>query len=235
MNRVVAVSNFVKQDLIKRGIAADRIEVRYLAADEERFKPDPTARQEWASKYSLAPDELMLSSVTLLRPFKSPETLVESAAILKQRSVKARLFMAGDGYMLDDLKALTEKLNATDRIHWLGFWKDPVNLMQASDAFLLASVGEAGGFVLSEAMGCGTPIIGSRSGVISECVVEGETGLLATPKDAASFADAIEKFSRDEQLRKAMRVNSRQRMLANFSADINVENTMRIYASLYRS
>ncbi|HEX6649235.1 MAG TPA: glycosyltransferase family 4 protein [Pyrinomonadaceae bacterium] len=233
MNRVVAVSNFVKQDLIKRGIAADRIDVRYLAADEERFKPDPTARQAWASKYSLAPDELMLSSVTLLRPFKSPETLVEAAAILKQRGVKARLFMAGDGYMLDDLKALTEKLNASDRIHWLGFWKDPVNLMQASDAFLLASVGEAGGFVLSEAMGCGTPIIGSRSGVISECVVEGETGLLATPKDAASFADAIEKFARDEQLRKAMRVNSRERMLANFTTDINVENTMRIYASLY--
>jgi glycosyltransferase involved in cell wall biosynthesis len=233
MNRVIAVSNFVKQDLIKRGIAADRIDVRYLAADEERFKPDPAAREGWASKYSLAPDELMLSSVTLLRPFKSPETLVEASAILKQRGVKARLFMAGDGFMLDDLKALGQRLNAADRIHWLGFWKDPVNLMQASDAFMLASVGEAGGFVLSEAMGCGTPIIGSRSGVISECVDDGNTGLLATPKNAASFADAIEKFAGDEQLRKAMRIKSRERMLANFTADINVENTMRIYASLY--
>ena len=234
MNRVIAVSNFVKQDLIKRGIASDRIEVRYLAADEERFKPDPAARAEWASKYSLAPDELMMSSVTLLRPFKSPETLVETAAILKQRGVKARLFMAGDGYMLDDLKALSEKLNATDRIEWLGFCRDPRSLLQASDVFLLASVGEAGGFVLSEAMGCGTPIVGSRSGVISECVVDGKTGLLATPKDAASFADAIEKLAGDESLRKAMRVNSRERMLSGFTTDINVDNTMRIYASLFR-
>lgn len=233
MSRVIAVSNFVKQDLVNRGIAAERIEVRYLAADEERFKPDPTARDEWASKYSIAPDELMMSSVTLLRPFKSPETLVEASALLKQRGVKARLFMAGDGSMLNDLKALSDKLNASDRVHWLGFWKDPVNLMQASDAFLLASVGEAGGFVLSEAMGCGTPIIGSRSGVISECVDEGRTGLLATPKDAASFADAIEKFARDEPLRNAMRLNSRNRMLEKFTTDINVENTLRIYASLY--
>jgi glycosyltransferase involved in cell wall biosynthesis len=233
MSRVIAVSNFVKQDLVKRGIAADRIDVRYLAADEERFKPDPAARAEWADKYSIAPDELVLSSVTLLRPFKSPETLVEAAAILKQRGVKARLFMAGDGSMLNDLKALGEKLNAADRIHWLGFCRNPTSLLQASDAFLLASVGEAGGFVLSEAMGCGTPIIGSRSGVISECVDEGKTGLLATPKDAASFADAIEKFADDEQLRKAMRINSRERMLTNFTTDINVENTMRIYASLY--
>jgi len=234
MNRVIAVSNFVKQDLIKRGIAADRIEVRYLAADEERFKPDPAARAEWASKYSLAPDELMMSSVTLLRPFKSPETLVETAAILKQRGVKARLFMAGDGYMLDDLKALSEKLNATDRIEWLGFCRDPRSLLQASDVFLLASVGEAGGFVLSEAMGCGTPIVGSGSGVISEIVVDGKTGLLATSKDAASFADGIEKLAGDESLRKAMRVNSRERMLSGFTTDINVDNTMRIYASLFK-
>jgi glycosyltransferase involved in cell wall biosynthesis len=233
LNRVIAVSNFVKQDLVKRGIDPERIDVRYLAADEERFKPDPAARDEWTSKYSLAPDELMMSSVTLLRPFKSPETLVEAAAILKKRGVKVRLFMAGDGDMLPDLKAFSDRLNASDRIEWLGFCRDPRSLLQASDVFLLASVGEAGGFVLSEAMGCGTPIIGSRSGVISECVVEGKTGLLATPKNAASFADAIEKFARDEPLRKAMRVNSRERMLSGFTTDINVDNTMRIYASLY--
>jgi glycosyltransferase involved in cell wall biosynthesis len=233
MSRVIAVSNFVKQDLVKRGIAADRIDVRYLAADEERFKPDPAARAEWARKYSLAPDELMLSSVTIFRPFKSPETLVEAAAILKQRGVKTRLFMAGDGYMLSDLKAMSEKLNVSDRIEWLGFCADPRSLLQASDVFLLASIGEAGGFVLSEAMGCGTPIIGSRSGVISECVVEGKTGLLATPKNAASFADAIETVAQDESLLKTMRVNSRERMLSGFTTDINVENTLRIYASLY--
>jgi len=233
MSRVIAVSDFVKQDLVKRGIAADRIDVRYLAADEERFKPDPAARAEWAGRYSIAPDELIMSSVTIFRPFKSPETLVEAAAILKQRGVKTRLFMAGDGYMLNDLKALSEKLNVSDRIEWLGFCGDPKSLLQASDVFLLASVGEAGGFVLSEAMGCGTPIIGSRSGVISECVVEGKTGLLATPKNAASFADAIERIAQDESLRKTMRVNSRERMLSGFTTDINVDNTLRIYASLY--
>ncbi len=232
MNRVIAVSEFVKQDLVKRGIAAERINVRYLAADEQRFKPDPGARQRWASEYSIAPDELIMSSVTLLRPFKSPETLVEASALLAQRGVRARLFVAGDGSMLNDLKVLSERLNVTDRIHWLGFCKDPTSLMQASDVFLLASVGEAGGFVLSEAMGCGTPIIGSRSGVISECVEEGKTGFLATPKNAASFADAIEKFACDEQLRESMRANSRARMLERFTTDLNVESTMRIYTSL---
>jgi glycosyltransferase involved in cell wall biosynthesis len=114
-----------------------------------------------------------------------------------------------------------------------GFCRNPTPIIQGSDIFLLASVGEAGGFVLSEAMGCGTPIIGSRSGVISECVVEGETGLLATPKDPESFADAIEKFVRSPGMQETMRINSRKRMLENFTTDHNVMRTLQVYQSLW--
>jgi glycosyltransferase involved in cell wall biosynthesis len=232
MTRVVAVSQFVKQDLIKRGIAGDRIVVRHLGADATRFRPDPSARQRWAAEYSVQPGELIMSSVTLLRPFKSPETLIEACSVLAQRGVPARLFVAGDGAMLSDLKALSKRLGTEDRIHWLGFCRDPTDLMQASDVFLLASVGEAGGFVLSEAMGCGVPIVGSRSGVISECVEEGRTGLLATPKDPTSFADAIQVLAADESLRRLMSTNSRARMLQRFTVDINVQNTLAVYASV---
>jgi glycosyltransferase involved in cell wall biosynthesis len=99
--------------------------------------------------------------------------------------------------------------------------------------FLLASVGEAGGFVLSEAMGCGVPIIGSRSGVIGECVEEGRTGLLAVPKDPVSFADAIERLACDEPLRRSMGANGRARMLEGFTTDINVRRTLDIYESIW--
>jgi glycosyltransferase involved in cell wall biosynthesis len=174
-----------------------------------------------------------MSTVTLLRPFKSPETLVEACAVLAQRGVPARLFVAGDGAMLADLKQLSKRLGTDDRIHWLGFSRDPTGLLQASDVFLLASVGEAGGFVLSEAMGCGVPIVGSRSGVIPECVEEGRTGLLATPRDPVSFADAIQKLAGDESLRRTMSANSRARMLHGFTTDINVRRTLDVYESLW--
>jgi glycosyltransferase involved in cell wall biosynthesis len=231
MSRVIAVSDFVKQDLIKRGIARRRIAVRHLGADETRFIPDREARPRWVAKYAIQPGELIMSSVTLLRPFKSPETLVHACALLAKRGVPARLFLAGDGAMLDELKALSRDLGTERRIHWLGFCRDPVELMQSSDVFLLASVAEAGGFVLSEAMGCGLPIVGSRSGVICECVDEGQTGLLATPKDPGSFADAIQKLAADESLRRSMGAKARVRMLEGFTVDINVQGTLAVYAS----
>ncbi|HEX5883573.1 MAG TPA: hypothetical protein VFY67_03410 [Pyrinomonadaceae bacterium] len=55
----------------------------------------PPARTEWASRYSIAPDELIMSSVTLFRPFKCPETLVEAARLVYWllRETPVRLLM----------------------------------------------------------------------------------------------------------------------------------------------
>jgi glycosyltransferase involved in cell wall biosynthesis len=230
--RVVAISHFVKQDLIKRGIAADRITVRHLGVDVERFAPDPAARARWAADYPLRPDELFLSTVTVLRPFKNPQTIVEACGLLARRGIRARLFVAGDGAMMSDLKELSERVGIADRVHWLGYCADPSSLLQASDVFVLASVGEAFGLVTAEAMACSVPVVGSRSGATTEIVEDGRTGLLATPQDPASFADALERLARDEQLRREMGQLARARVREKFTVEIDVANTLRIYESL---
>ena len=83
-------------------------------------------------------------------------------------------------------------------------------------------------------MACGVPIIASRSGVNGEYVEEGQTGLLANPRDPVSFADAIESVALDRQLLRIMSANSRTRLLREFTVDIDVENTLRIYESVSR-
>jgi len=42
--RVIAISEFVKEQLIKGGLAAEKIVVRYLGVDTDRFTPDQLAR-----------------------------------------------------------------------------------------------------------------------------------------------------------------------------------------------
>lgn len=44
--RVIAISDFVKRQLVKGGVAENRIDVRYLGVNTERFRLDPRARQE---------------------------------------------------------------------------------------------------------------------------------------------------------------------------------------------
>ena len=103
------------------------------------------------------------------------------------------------------------------------------------DIFVLASTGEAFGLVLAEAMACGVPVVGSRSGAIPEIVEEGITGLLATPRDEVSLADAIEELARDEGLRKEMTANSLARAREKFNLERNAEDTLQIYESLWNA
>src|SRR6185369_10612983 len=146
----------------------------------------------------------ILCTVSYLRPFKNPQVLVEACRELKERSVPFRLVVAGDGDMLPDLKDLGKRLGVDDVIHWLGNVEDPKRLLQGSDVFLLASTGEAFGLVLVEAMACGLPVVGVRSGSLPEVVEEGKTGLLVAPYDAKGLARSVEILGNDVALRETM-------------------------------
>jgi glycosyltransferase involved in cell wall biosynthesis len=233
MTCVIAISQFVKTQLLNGGLAEKKIVVRYLGVDTERFVPDPSARAHWAKEFKVAEDELILSTVSYLRPFKNPQVLVEMCGELAKRNIPARLFVAGDGEMLPDLRSMADRLGVVERIHWLGNVADPKSLLQASDVFVLASVGEAFGLVLAEAMACGVPIVGSRHGSLPEVVRDGETGLLATPLDASAFADAIETLCRDPELRKRMGRQAVEHVRKNFTVDKAVAETVKIYEDLW--
>jgi glycosyltransferase involved in cell wall biosynthesis len=229
VTQVIAISEFVKRQLVAAGVPSRKLVVRYLGVDTKRFVPEPEARREWAQQFPIRREEVILSTVSYLRPFKNPQVLVAACQELRERGVPARLFVAGDGDMLPDLKVLADRLGVADRVHWLGNVADPRTLLQASDIFVLASVGEAFGLVLAEAMACGVPVVGSRSGSIMEVVDDGRTGILTTPLDAVAFADAIERLARDVPLRAELAARAVERAREYFTVDIMVERTIDIY------
>jgi len=233
MAKVIAISEFVKRQLLAAGVPDGKIVVRYLGVDTERFVPDRRARKEWAERFSIRSDEVILSTVSYLRPFKNPHLLIEACKALLERCLPVRLLVAGDGEILPDLKALAGRLGVEDRVHWLGNVSDPLRLLQATDIFLLASVGEAFGLVLAEAMACGVPVVGSRSGSLSEVVEEGSTGLLVPPRDAVAFADAIDRLSRDATRRSEMGARAVDRLRTHFTVERAVDRTIDIYDSLW--
>jgi glycosyltransferase involved in cell wall biosynthesis len=230
--RIVAISEFIKGQLVEGGVPKEKIVVRHLGVDTDRFKPDPSQRELLNKQFSIGPDEVVLSTVSYLRPIKSPEIIVEAIGVLAKRNVPVRLFVGGDGEMLEELKQLSSKLGVADRIHWLGLVTDPLQLLQASDLFLLATVGEAFGLVLAESMACGVPVVGSRAGAIPEVVEDGDTGLLVNPLDPTALADGIEKLARNDSLRQQMSCAAIKRVDAQFTMDKTVSETLRVYESL---
>ena len=234
-SKVIAISNFIKEQLMNGGVKENKIVVRHLGIDIDRFKPDPNAALLLRQKYGIPADELILSTVQYLRPIKNPQTIVQACGVLAKRNVRAHLFVAGDGEMLEELQALSRELGIADRTHWLGLVADPTSLLQASDLFLLSTVGEAFGLVLAESMACGVPVVGSQSGGIPEVVVNGETGLLVPPLRPELFADAIERLGKDKEMWSRLSRQGIQRVHEQFSMEKTVNATMGIYESLWRN
>lgn len=81
--------------------------------------------------------------------------------------------------------------------HLRGFYK-------SCDVFVAPSRYESFGIVFVEAMMFAKPVIGCRAGGMLEIIVDGETGLLAEPGDAASLRDTLTRLIFDADLRARM-------------------------------
>lgn len=91
------------------------------------------------------------------------------------KGVSEKVWIIGDGPERKALETLAEKLGVSC-VFW-GFRTDIPELMNRSRIVVLPSRNEGFGLTLLEAMACGTPVIGRKTGGIPE-LVNGENGLL---------------------------------------------------------
>jgi len=228
-SRVVGISQFVMERALGLGVPAHKLVVVPNGVDTTRFRPDPLARARLSRQIPVETDELLLVTAANLVPFKHVEDIVRSCADLARRRVRFRLLVAGDGPLAGSLERLAGTLGVSDRVHWLGSVHDPALLMQGCDMFLLASVGEAFGNVLAEAMACGVPVVASRSGGTCEVVEDGESGRLVPPRDPRAFADAVEELAASPGTRQEMGRRGRERAESKFGLEVFVRRTLAVY------
>jgi glycogen(starch) synthase len=128
---------------------------------------------------------------------------------------------------------LARSLGVEDRVTMTG----PVSRQELlreysnADLFVLPSLFEPYGIVLTEAMAAGLPIVASRVGGIPEVVGEGEDALLCPPADPVALADAIEQLARDGALRSRFAEAGLQRV-QQFSWDRVIPQWIRLFESV---
>lgn len=84
------------------------------------------------------------------------------------------------------------------------------------------------GIVVLEAMACGSPVIASDIGGLSDIVQDGQTGLLVPPGDAAALRNAIQRLLCDENLRRKMS-NAGKARVSEFSTSAVLPRYERVY------
>jgi len=131
---------------------------------------------------------------------------------------------------LAEWKRRLQALGLANRFRFAGFYPDPVKMMNEIDILVHTSEHESFGRVIVEAMAAQIPVVGVRGGGVGEIVVDGVTGLLAEPNDAASIARILDRLLSDPGLRRKLGENGRMRASEEYDVRRSAERMLAVYA-----
>jgi len=191
---VVAVSRSTREDLVRRGMEAARIEVVHNGMDLRALVPPPDGRR------FPEPTAVYLGR---LKRYKGVDLVLSAVAHLRRSGVPVRLLVGGRGDHEATLKALAAELELGEAVRFLGFVTEDQKkeLFQRSWVHVLASPKEGWGISNLEAAACGTPTVASDSPGLRDSVVDGSTGFLVPHGDVPGLAAAVGRVLADPDLR----------------------------------
>ena len=231
---IVAVSEHTARHMVDLEAAPkEKIRVIVNGIDFDRVKTSSADAAASLRRELGAEAAHLLLIAARLHPEKGYETLFRALANVRGRLGKPIvLAIAGTGPLLPMYQDLARSLSIEDSVRFLGFRNDLPDLMSASDVFVLPSVAEAFGLVLTEAMYLGTPVLASRVGGIPEIVTDEVDGILVPPGDPASLASAIERLLEDQALRKKLAGAGRDKVVERFQFSRMVRSYEEYYDDL---
>ena len=167
--------------------------------------------------------------VTLLRPGKGLETLIDALPALLERHPDASIAVAGDGPDRSALEARALQRGVAGALHLIGETRGPGPLLHGVDLFVSASWAESFPYSILEAMSAGLPVVTTDAGGSAEAVADGTTGLVVPARDSAALAAAISGLLDDRRRAGALGEAGRMRVAERFTLDRMIDATLGVY------
>jgi len=188
-----AISESTRDDLVRRGVAADRVIVIHPGVDSTWYSPDPNTPR--------APHPAFLYLGRLKR-YKGVEYALRALAAARQVRADVTLDICGQGDDRGRLEGITQTLGLGDAVRFLGFVAEDEKrrLLRQAWAVVFPSPKEGWGISNVEAAACGTPALASDSPGLRESVRHGVTGYLVTHGDSRGLADRMLALAADPAL-----------------------------------
>ena len=161
---------------------------------------NPGARDlPWRHGLGIGDAEPVIGFVGRLVMEKGLDIFSDTIAVLRARGVAHRVLVVGEGPARG---WFAERL--PDAV-FAGFQKgaDLGRAIASMDMLFNPSVTETFGNVTLEAMACGLPVVAARATGSTSLVGDGISGRLVTPGDAGAFADALQLYCEDADVRRA--------------------------------
>lgn len=172
---------------------------------------------------------ILFGSASVTDERKGFRYLADALQLMKQNhpnlSLELLVFGKGKTYLFNEIPYMVRHLGI------LHDTDDIVAAYNAADALIVPSLEDNLPNTIMEALACGTPVVGFRTGGIPEMIVPGQTGYLANVADTADLADAITRLL-THQNPATLRQNARHFAETHYAEGVVVRQYVDLYQLL---
>ena len=224
-DRVIVFSEIQRDLLIKLGVGRNRVVIIPNGVDEQKYSPGYSN-----IKYQLQTKKLFVYQGRIATE-KNIEALLKAWKLAKMGD-DCHLLMVGDG---PNRSSLQLHYGKEHNIIWFGFVSDEqqrIDILRASDVFILPSLVEGLSISLLEAMSCGVACLATDAGADGEVLEDGAGVVLDTQGVTAQLKILLPLFRNHPEMTNLLGNKARQRVLERYTLRQNITKLEYLYAEL---
>jgi len=222
---VVAVSDEVKQRLLKAGIREDKI---HLVRNGIDLRPYDNALP--SLRNGLPPNNPpVVGFIGRLSSEKGADIFLRAAAQVLVEFPSARFVVVGEGPDRDKLESLIDDLKIRESVSMLGRRDDMPSVYASLDIMVSSSRTEGLPMAILEGMASSLPLVATAVGEVPTLVLDDRTGVLVPPENAESLASEIIKLLRNPTQQARLGAAARTLIQDEFSASRMTADYLRVY------
>jgi len=164
----------------------------------------PGTRERIRAELGLPAGAVVSCTVANLRAQKGYEDLLSAARLAADVTQNLYFVSVGQGVQEQELKQRHRDLGLGDRFRFLGHRTDVMEILAASDLFVMSSRFEGFPVAVMEAMAAGLPVVATSVGGLPDAVTMGVDGILTPPADPNALAEAVLRLAKDPEERRRM-------------------------------
>ena len=237
---IIAVSHFIKREIIGIGIDDTKITVIHHGIDEDKFNPQ-VSPGDILVKYPQLRKRKVIFHPARVGLAKGCDTSIKAINLVRERYPDVILVLAGSKNIIDwgdtqqkdiaYLVGLIKHFNLKNNVLIDHYSLDEVVKLYAVSHICIypSSVGEPFGLTMLEAQACAKPMIVTNAGGMPEVIKDGINGFVIPVKDFETLAAKIIHLLEDSKLRKRLGYTGRQIVESQYTKSRVTKDIISIY------
>ena len=239
-SHIIAVSHYIKKEIIGIGVDDRKITVIHHGVDQEKFSPS-IKPSKILKRFPRLKDKKIIFHPARLGLAKGCDISIKAVNLVREKYPDIILVLAGSKNIIDwDQMQQKDIAYMVNLIRHFKLEKniliDFYSLEEMRELYALAcvcvypsTVPEPFGLTMLEAQACGKPMIVTNSGGMPEIIKDGVNGFVINIRDFENLAAKIIQLLEDKKLCRRLGYTGRQIIESHYTKERVTQDTLNLY------